>query len=506
MTGFHAGASEGVGDGPGSSVDAEDPGVATEDGVWSPARRRLTIGLVLTITLVAFESLAIATVMPTVKDDLGGLALYGWVFSGFFLASLVGIVVAGQLADRRGLALAFVLGLVLFAVGLVVGGAAHTMVVLVAGRVAQGFGAGTIPPIAFAAIGRGYPAEQRPQMFAIISTAWVLPALVGPAIATVVEHALSWRWVFGGLVPFVAVAGVMAIGPLAALGRPRIVGHLRPQAAPPQPPDGRRSHGGEQPVEPARGWSQLARAVVLVVGIGAVFIAIDGQPIGAALALVIVGAPTAVWALVGLLPRGTLRLRPGVPATVGVRGVLACGFFAADAYVPLAVVDGRGAATWIGGAALSAASLTWAGGAWAAARAIDRMGPRRLNQFGFSAVASGVAVMAAVAHGAPVALAVLAWAVAGLGMGLAYAPLAVTVLAAARPGEEGEASSALQLSDALGIAVGAAIGGWVIATADHRGASVASATTVVFVIALVIGVAGIAAAGRLPREVPAAPN
>ena len=82
-------------------------------GLWSPARRQLTVGLLLTITLVAFESLAVATVMPDVKDDLGGLALYGWVFSGFFLASLLGIVVSGRLADERGLALPFTAGLVL---------------------------------------------------------------------------------------------------------------------------------------------------------------------------------------------------------------------------------------------------------------------------------------------------------------------------------------------------------------------------------------------------------
>ncbi|MGI8756962.1 MAG: MFS transporter [Acidimicrobiales bacterium] len=505
MTGSHAAAPEGVGRAAGEPAARDDPGAAM-DGVWSSRRRWLTIGLVLTVTLVAFESLAIATVMPTVKDDLGGLALYGWVFSGFFLASLVGIVVAGQLADRRGLATAFVLGLVLFAAGLVVGGAARSMPVLVAARVAQGFGSGTIPPTAYAAIGRGYPAEQRPHMFAVISTAWVLPALIGPAVASVVEHALSWRWVFLGLVPFVAVAAVTTIGPLAALSRAGRRTDADPSAGASREADVSAPPGDELATEATSGWAQLARVVVLVVGIGAVFIAIDGQPLGVALALLIGGAPAATWALLRLLPAGTLRLLPGVPATVGVRGVLACGFFAADAYVPLAVVDGRGGATWIGGAALSAASLTWAGGAWAAARAIDRMGPRRLNQLGFSAVAAGVAVLAAVARGAPLALAVPGWAIAGLGMGLAYAPLAVTVLAAARPGEEGEASSALQLSDALGIALGAAVGGWVIATADHRGASVASATTVVFVIALAISLAGIAAASRLPLEVPTAPD
>ena len=88
------------------------------DGLWAPHRRRLTVGLVMTITLVAFESLAIATIMPTVEDDLGGRALYGWVFSGFFLGNLLGIVTAGQAADARGTAFPFAVGLGLFSIGL----------------------------------------------------------------------------------------------------------------------------------------------------------------------------------------------------------------------------------------------------------------------------------------------------------------------------------------------------------------------------------------------------
>src|SRR6202008_3277687 len=72
------------------------------DGLWAPQTRALTIGLVLTITFVASEALAVVTVMPVVARDLGGLRLYGWVFSGFMLGAVVGIVAAGREADRRG--------------------------------------------------------------------------------------------------------------------------------------------------------------------------------------------------------------------------------------------------------------------------------------------------------------------------------------------------------------------------------------------------------------------
>ena len=189
--------------------------VTAPDGVWAPARRRLTTGLVLTITLVAFEALAIATIMPVVSDDLGGLGLYGWVFSGFFLGNLLGIVLAGEAADRRGTRAPFLAGLVLFSLGLVIGGSAQSMPMLVAGRVAQGVGAGVIPAVAYASVGRGYPPELRPRVFAVFSSAWVVPGLIGPAAASAIERWSSWRVVFLALLPLVAVAAAMTLPALS---------------------------------------------------------------------------------------------------------------------------------------------------------------------------------------------------------------------------------------------------------------------------------------------------
>src|ERR1700690_306260 len=126
-------------------------------GIWAPAQRRLTVGLVLAVTFVAFEALAVATILPVVGRQLGDLRLYGWVFSAFLLASLIGIVLAGTLADRVPLGRPMLAGLALFAFGLVIGGTAPDMAVLVAGRAVQGLGAGAVPAIAYVAISRGYP-------------------------------------------------------------------------------------------------------------------------------------------------------------------------------------------------------------------------------------------------------------------------------------------------------------------------------------------------------------
>src|ERR1700758_209586 len=189
-------------------------------GIWAPARRPLTVGLVLAVTFVAFETLAVATILPVVGRHLGDLRLYGWVFSAFLLASLIGIVLAGTLADRVPLGRPMLAGLVLFALGLMIGGTAPDMVVLVAGRAVQGLGAGVVPAVAYVAISRCYAEEARPRMFAVLSTAWVVPGLVGPAIAALVATAVGWRWVFLGLLPLVIAAGVLVVLALRHVPRP----------------------------------------------------------------------------------------------------------------------------------------------------------------------------------------------------------------------------------------------------------------------------------------------
>src|SRR6202012_1924759 len=181
------------------------------DGIWAPARRALTVGLVLAVTFVAFEALAVATILPLVGRHLGDLRLYGWVFSSFLLASVVGIVVAGTLADRVPLGRPMLAGLALFALGLVIGGTAPDMPVLVAGRAVQGLGAGVVPAGAYVAISRCSPEQSRPRMFAVLSTAWVVPGLAGPGIAALVAEAVGWRWVFLGLLPLVVATGALVV-------------------------------------------------------------------------------------------------------------------------------------------------------------------------------------------------------------------------------------------------------------------------------------------------------
>jgi MFS family permease len=505
--------------------------------VWAPARRRLTLGLALTITLVAFESLAISTVMPVVADDLGGLGLYGWVFSGFFLGNLLGIVTAGQSADARGTAFPFAVGLALFTVGLLVGGLAPTMPVLVAARVVQGIGAGAIPAVAYTTVGRMYPPALRPRLFAVFSSAWIIPGLIGPAASGAIEHAATWRAVFLALLPFVALAAAMTLPVLS-----HTVGNGTARADPGADPvssAGLDSAGGSvlggvsagvvgfavEGSDGAGGGGDRGRAgegrgggadvapggpptdrrrdgLILTLGAASVLVAVSGPPVGLAVVLLVVGAPVAARAFLRLVPPGTMRLAPGVPAAVLVRGILTFAFFGTDAYVSLTFQEVRDRPTWVAGAALTAATIAWTAAAWVQERLVHRVGPRRLVTIGFGLLAVGIVGMQGALGPLPVPVAIAVWALAGGGVGLSYSPLSVTVLGLAEPGREGAASSSLQLSDVLGVALGAGTGGALVALSEAQGWALRSALEITFAITMAVAIGGIAAARRLPTTLP----
>jgi MFS family permease len=465
-------------------------------GLWAPQRRALTAGLVLTITFVASEALAVVTVMPVVVRDLGGLRWYGWVFSGFMLGSVVGIVLAGREADRRGPAVPFVAGVALFGSGLAVAGLAPSMEVLVAGRVLQGLGAGAVPSVAYASIGRSLPGPLQARMMAVLSTAWVVPGLVGPALSAEVARLFGWRWVFLGLLPVVAVAGSIAVPALLRLGPES---PTSPESAEvpgsPAAPAHAAVHRLADGLRTAAGAAMFLTGLSLAAGSGAVL---------AGLALIAAGAVTGLPALRRLVPPGTLAGRPGLPATIASRGLLTFAFFGADAYVTLAVTAVRHRSPVVAGLAVTGATLAWTAGAWAQARLSDAWEGRRLVRTGLVIILAGIAGMALVLRpDVPVAEGLAAWTVAGLGMGLAYAPLTLMMLRKARPGQEGQASASLNLADVLGTATGIGVGGAAVAAGagGHLPLGIAAALAVAAAVALL----ALALTRRLPAGTTSAP-
>jgi MFS family permease len=436
-----------------------------------PSRRALTVGLVLVITLAAFEALAVATAMPETVEELGGVSLYGWTFSAFMLANLIGITVAGHEADTRGPAPPLAAGLVLFAAGLVICGAAPSMVIVVLGRAVQGLGAGAIPAVAYVAIGRGYPEAVRPRMFAVLSSAWVVPGIMGPGVAGFVAQHLSWRLVFLGLLPLVPLGGVLLLPALRRLG----------------------------PTAGASA-SNVGTAARLAVGAG-LFLGGIGlhSPVG--IPLVVVGAIVGVPALRRLLPEGALRAAHGLPAAVTMRSLSTFAFFGAEAFLPLMLTSVRDQSTTVAGLALTAATLSWTAGAWVQARAAERRSVRLLSWSGLVLVAVGIALIAITLSAAvPVPIAAVGWGCAGLGMGFSYSMASVVVLAEAPGDSVGASSAGLQLADNLGIALGTGLGGAIVAAGEAAPWSRRTSILAIDVLMVAVALLGAVVAMRLPRR------
>ena len=453
-------------------ADQRETVVETDENPFGPSRVGLTIGLLLTVSFVAFETLAVATVLPAVVADLGGIDLYGWTFSAFLLTQLVGIVISGLLADERGPIWPFALGIVLFSIGLLVGGLASSMPALIAGRALQGLGGGAISSIAYVAIGRGYPEGAKPRMLALTSTAWVVPGLIGPGIAGVMAEGFGWRSVFLVLAPLPGLAALLAF------------------------PSLRRMPAG---IPSPRARARVLYAVVLAAGAGLVLAGIGIPAPAIALALSAVGLALAIPAMRRLLPAGTLRAAPGMPATIATMGLLNLAFFGVDAFVPLALVDVRGTSVAFAGLALTAATVTWTAGAWVQARTAARISRRLMVRFGLAFLAASFVITAAVLFpSTPLPVALVGWGVAGLGMGLAYTTLGLSMLELAEPGQEGDASASLQLASVLGSGLGAGVGGALIALIHNQGETLTRALLLQDGLMLLVIALGLAAASGLP--------
>ena len=441
-------------------------------------RRGLQVGLVAVVTLVAFESLAVTTILPEIEADLGGVAWYGWVTSAFFLGTMIGIVFAGDQADRRGAGRPYVIGLVLFAAGLVIGGLAPSMPVLVVGRFVQGFGAGVVPAIGYVAIGRAFSVQERPRMFAILSTAWVVPGLVGPVLAERIAQGVGWRWVFLGLIPLVVVAGAVVVPAMLRLG-PTASG------APPAVPFMRR---------------RLVEAVRVAVGTALLVAGLTFDRVFLVPA-VVVGLVIGLGPLRRLTPAGTLRARPGLPAVIASRGAITFVFFGLDAFVPYALTSGRDRSTLMASIAVTVTTVSWTIGTWIQQRWIARLGEAWFVRAGYLLLAPGVALAAitSLLDGAPFWLIHVGGVAAGLGMGLAYSAHAQLTFRSVDDREVGSATASLQLCDNLGIALGTGVVGAAVALGDDVGWDPGATVAIAWAVPVAVALSGVMLSRRLPH-------
>jgi MFS family permease len=441
------------------------------DSIWGPQLGRLTVGLLITIVAGAFEALAVATVLPETVDDLGGLDYYGWILASFTLANLIGIVLAGSEIDRQGMAPPFLLGIGMFVGGLLVGGLAPSMPVLIVGRLAQGFASGMLISVAYAAVRTAYHPDVRPRMMALWSSAWVIPGLVGPAVAGFVAETIGWRWVFLGMIPFPLIAAFLTVSSLRRVDAPT---------------------GGP------RDFKRLRDAVLLAGGTALLLAGFGRSNVLALVGLVAIGLVVLLPAFRRLSPPGTLRARPGVAAAVSCVILLNLGFFGFEFFIPLALTDLRDQSALVAGLPLTASAMTWTAGAWIVDRRSKVYLRRSLVRTGLVLIAVGILLTLGVfLSDVSIFVSMLTWAVAGLGMGIAFSTLMLAVLDDAPEGSEGATISAGQLGNTLGIALGTGIGGSVIAATSLGEIATPRGFELLAIGSIIVLAVGVTVAGRI---------
>jgi len=423
----------------------DDPTIPGDPPRWREVFRgrqgRLTTGLLLLEALVAIQSLVVATIMPDIRRDLGMVQLYGLAFTASSLATLAAIPIVGRAVDRVGPRGVVPPVLGLFACGLLIAATAPTMPVLLLGQFTLGAGGGGLYALSIGIVAKTYPDRLRPRVLALFATMWILPGLVGPPLAATIASTVGWRWAFVAPLP-ILVFGWLLIGPAL------------------------HTAGGDgSSVAPV----SVRWPVQLMVGAGLVFSSVTTAQLWA---LVPIAAGIAILgpALRRIVPPGTFRAAPGLPAVAASAFLLSFGFLAMDAFLTLMLTDVRNLSLAQASLAITAAAVTWSlGSAWQSGRA-ERIPLPRLAVGGTLVVLLGqVMVATSLWTCVPLGAAFAGWALVGLGMGVAFPSLALAAMRLSSPGgEAGELSSVL-LMDMLGVATGAGIGGGAVALAEALG-------------------------------------
>ena len=397
--------------------------------------RALIVGIMLSVFSVAFQSIGIATALPTVMAGFGSMELYPWAFTTMVSGMLAATIFTGPIADRRGPRAPIFFGFAMFTVGLLLGWLAPNVWVILAARGVQGIGAGALNLGLSVTVAHGFEPNQRPKVMALVSFCWLLPAFVGPPFAAwLTQH--NWRLVFASMLPLVAVAFLLTRPGLRHIQR-----HFKPDETEVARPD-------------------LLATIATTAAPSLILLA--GQGLGIlSVVCAVIGVLALGWGLPRILTPAARGFGPGIPSVVLTRAVQAGSFFAAETLILVVLQDLRGYTPFEVGWALTVGSIGWTVGSWLQSQAWVRLDRNQFVTVGAALSAAGIVALAAFAWFSEIPL--LAglgfWVLSGVGMGLTMPSSAVAVMSLSSDLEQGRNQSSMQVAESVGNAVITAVGG-----------------------------------------------
>lgn len=465
------------------------------DRLRSSRRALVTLGVLGGSFLAAIEATIVATAMPTVVQQFGGLAHYSWVFSGYMLTSTVTTPVWGRLADVYGRRLPYLLAIGLFLLGSTLCGVATSMTQLIAFRALQGVGAGGMLPLGMVILGDMFSLEERARAQALFAGVWGVASIAGPLLGALLTESASWRWIFFMNLPFGAVAAFL-------------VGRYLVDRLPEK-----------------RAVIDYLGAALLMSAVSALMLALNNT--GTTDAALGPRTVEVLYVVAGLLGAAFLYMErrtaePILPlsllgnrmvATTTLSGtLLGVAIFGALAFVPLYVQSALGRSAREAGGVLTPLLLGWVSMSIVTGRLLPRVGFRPFILGGLTCVTVGFLGLAVVGPDTPMWRMHVDLGLMGIGMGMTMLSLLLAVQSAVAREQLGVATSLGQFTRSIGGAVGVAVMGAVVSSAMPASgpspAALALGLHRAFVTGAVVSVVALLSAwlvpGGLPEQKPTA--
>jgi MFS family permease len=425
----------------------------------------LALRMVVLASGIVLHSISLyitTSILPTVVADIGGMPLYAWNTTVFVVAAILGAAVTVPMMQRVGPRWAYVFAGVIFAAGSALCALAPTMLAMLPGRLLQGLGGGLWLALPYVLVQQILPAPLWPRALALFSGMWGVATLLGPAVGGALAQYASWRLAFGTLVP---LALLLALGAIVALRS------VKAEAVATSPPV-----------------LQLALLVAAVLAASSSTVA--GSSLAGALALlgalgllVTIGRRDRI-AAARLLPRAAYALGNPLGLLYVVSALMAVTVTCSEVFIPLFLQRNLGHSPLAAGYIAATASAGWTIGALCSASIAPGLAQRVARSSPWlCALALALLCIAMPQSEAspsfgPTLSIVLALVVLGLGVGLAWPPLASSIMAAAPPAEAELASGAIMTVQLIATTMSAAAGGYLIGLttpADARDLSASAA-------------------------------